>query len=138
VAGGADACDPDRRLVRIGLEPGDQSLQILRRQTLLAHDQKRLAADFDDWFQIFQEIERQRIKAAGQHMRRGCADAQRIAVGSRSDRAADTETAGSAADILDDDGLPQNRPDLLPRNRATVSVAPPAGNGTIMLIGRAG
>jgi hypothetical protein len=54
---GADAGDSDRCLVGISLQPGDQALQIIRRQALLADDQQRLAADLDDRLEIFQEIE---------------------------------------------------------------------------------
>ena len=120
MASGADTGDPHRRLIGIGLEPGDQPLQIVRRQAFLCDDQERLAADFDHRFQIPEQIERQSIEAAGQHMRRGGSDAQCMAVSGRADRAADTQAAGSARDILNDDGLPQNGPHLLtkePRHR---------------------
>jgi hypothetical protein len=53
-------------------------------------------------------------------MRGRGADAQRVAVGGRTDGAADPEAAGGAGNVLDDDGLA------------------PAGNGTIMVTGRAG
>ena len=87
----------------------------------------------------FKQIELQGVEAAGQHMRGRGADAQRVAVGGRANRAADAEAAGGAADVLDDDGLAENGPQTLSaRNRASVSVAPPAGNGTIMVIGRVG
>src|SRR5580693_7009832 len=91
MAGGADARDADRRLVGIGLEPGDQALQIVCRQALLADDQQRLAANFDDRLEVLQQIEWQMIEAAGQHMRGGGADAERVAVGERANRAADAD-----------------------------------------------
>ena len=47
-------------------------------------------------------------------------------------------TAGGAANVLDDDGLTENAVTFSARNRASVSVAPPAGNGTIMVIGCVG
>jgi hypothetical protein len=50
----ADAGDAGRRLVGIGLEPGDQPLQIVRRQVLLADDQERLAADLNDRLEVLQ------------------------------------------------------------------------------------
>ena len=83
MAGRADAGDADRCLVGIGLEPGDQPLQIVRRQAVLADDQQRLAADLDDRLEILQQVERQRVEPAGQHMRGRGADAQRVAVGGR-------------------------------------------------------
>jgi hypothetical protein len=45
VAGGADAGDAGRCLVRIGLEPGDQPLEVVGRQAVLADDQQGFAAD---------------------------------------------------------------------------------------------
>ena len=113
MAGRADAGDADRRLVGIGLQPGDQPLEIVRRQALLADDQQRLAADLDDRLEILQQIELQRVEAAGQHMRGRGADAERVAVGGRAHRAADAEAAGRASDIFDHHGLAENRSHLL-------------------------
>ncbi len=109
----ADAGDAHRRLVGIGLEVGDQPFQVIRRQALLADDQKRLAADLNDRLQVLQQIELKRVEAAGQHMRGRGADAQRIAVGGRTHGAADADAAGGARDVLDDDGLTEHSPHLL-------------------------
>ena len=86
----------------------------------------------------FKQIELQRVEAAGQHMRGRGADAQRVAVGGRAHGAADAEAAGGASDILDHDRLAEIGRICSARKRASVSVAPPAGNGTIMVIGRVG
>ena len=53
------------------------------------------------------------VEAAGQHMRGRGADAQRVTIGGRANRAADTETAGSSANVLDDHGLTENAVYLL-------------------------
>ena len=94
--GGADAGDADRGLVRIGLQPGDQPLQIVSRKGLLADDQQRLGADQDHRFQIPEQVELQRIEPAGQHMRGRGADRERVAVGGRAHRTADAEGARGA------------------------------------------
>ena len=57
----ADAGDADRRGVGIGLEPGDQLLEIGRRQSLAADDQERLGGKLRDRLEIGHEIELQRI-----------------------------------------------------------------------------
>jgi hypothetical protein len=81
---------PTEALSGIGLEPADQPLEIVRRKTLFADDQQRLAADLDHRLQILQQIEGKRIETAGQHMR-GRGAAQRVAVGCGANRAADTD-----------------------------------------------
>ena len=101
---------PTDALSGLALSQAIKPFQIVRRQALLADDQQRLAADLDDRLEVLQEIERQLIEAAGQHMRGRGADAERVAVGGRANRAADADAARGARDIFDDDRLPQNCP----------------------------
>src|ERR1700732_3179389 len=100
MAGRADAGDPDRRLVGIVLEIRYQSPQIVRRKALSADDQQRFASDLDDRLEILQQIEWKGVKAAGEHVRGRRADAERVAVGGRANRAADADAAGSTCDVL--------------------------------------
>ena len=63
---------------------------------------------------------------------------ERIAIGSGAGEPADADTAGGAADIVDDDGLTKRARMPSAMTRASISLAPPAGNGTMMVIGRVG
>ena len=117
---------PTDALSGLAFSQRDQPLQIVGRQALLADDQQRLAADLDDRLEILQQIELQRVEAAGQHVRGRGADAQRVAVGGRAHGAADAEAAGGASDILDHHGLAENRPHLLGQ-KARQRVGGPAG-----------
>ena len=60
---------PPRRLVGVRLQPGDQLLQVVRRQSFLRDDQLRVAGDQRDRLEILQQVVRQRIDGAVDHVR---------------------------------------------------------------------
>src|SRR6202022_2572780 len=98
MAGGADAGNARGRLARVGLEPGDQLLQVVRRKAFPAADQERLGCELRDRLQVVAQIERERVESADQDMRAQGADAERVAVRGRTHRPADTYAAGCAGD----------------------------------------
>ena len=65
-------------------------------------------------------------------------DVDRVAIGRRARDAPDGDAAAGAADILDDDRLPERGPHTSARMRAATSVDPPGGNGTMSVIWRDG
>ena len=94
-----------RRLLRVGLEPGDQLFQVPCRQVLACHDDVRVARQARDRLEILQHVVGQRVDRAVDHVRGPVADADGVAVGSGAHGAADPDGAGRAGDVLDDDRL---------------------------------
>ena len=80
---GADAAGAGRRLVGIGLQPGDQALHVVGRQVLAAHDEHRAGDDQGDRREVGEQVVLQGVGGAVQHVVAPLADAQRIAVGRR-------------------------------------------------------
>ena len=78
---GADAGDALRRLVGIGLEPGDQRLEVARRHALPRGHQQRAVREQRDGLEVGEEIVGKRVERADQHVRRQGAGDQRVAVG---------------------------------------------------------
>ncbi len=99
-----------RRLVRVGLEPGNQFFQVACRQVLPRHDDIGIAGQTRDRFEIFQHVVRQRVDRSVHDVRRPVADADGVPVGGGAHRAADTDGARRAGHILDDDRLAKRRP----------------------------
>ena len=91
-------------LVGIGFHPGDKVFQVVRRQRFLADHQLRIERYQADRIEILHEIVVQRIDDA-RDMRVPLADVDRVTVRLRAREPADRDTAASATDILDDDGL---------------------------------
>ena len=117
-AAGADA--RRRRLVRIGLQPGDQLLGVLGRQRLLADDHQRRHREPDDRLEIVHRIPRHRIERRRADVARPVADAERVAVGRRADHAADADGGARAGHGLDQDRLAERLLHVLahdPRDR---------------------
>jgi hypothetical protein len=104
------------RLVRVGFEPRNQALQIIRWQVLSGRDQQGLVGKLGHRSQIAQEIERQRVERPDQHVRGRGANAQRVAIGGRAYDAADADAAGRAGDIFDDNRLAKGHPHALSQN----------------------
>ena len=96
---------PDAGFAGIGLEPGDQLLEVMHRQAVLDADQQRLVGKLGDRRQIVEQIEIQFVEAADQNIRGQGADAQRVAVGRRVRDLADADGAGRAGEIFDNDRL---------------------------------
>ena len=100
-------------LVRIGLQPGDQLLQIVGRK-IAAADQPELGrGERRDRCQILKQIEGQRIERAGADMRGPLAEADGVAVRRRAGDPRRADRATRAADILDDHRLAERRPHVV-------------------------
>ena len=104
---------PHRYLARVGLDPRDQLVQVLRGDRGIADDQLRIGSDQRHRLEVLEEIVRERIGRAVEHMGAPLADAQRIAVGRRAGDPADADAAVRPGDVLDDDGLPERHPHAL-------------------------
>ena len=96
----ADAGISHRRLAGIGLEPGNQALEVVRRHGVVGKDQERLGRDHADRFEVGDEIVFERIDRAIDDVRRPVTDAERIAVARRLRDAADADAAACAGHIL--------------------------------------
>ncbi len=110
------AASPDRRgrrLARVGLEPGDQFLGILRRERVPADDHQGRGAQEGDGLKLQHRIVGDRIHGAGADMARPVADAERIAVGRGLRGAADADAGAGTGDILDHHRLPEGCPHAL-------------------------
>ena len=70
--------------------------------------------------------------------RRSAVDANRVAVGRTLGEGVDPGQAAGAGAVLDDDLLAEFGAKSVPNERANRSAGPPAGNGTISLMGFAG
>jgi hypothetical protein len=105
VAGGTHAGVALRDLVRVGLQPGDEPHEIVRRHGFLGHDQERLGRDQRNGFEVLQQVELEGIDRAARDVGPPLADAEGVAVGRRARDTADTDGAARAGDVLDDDGL---------------------------------
>ena len=66
------------------------------------------------------------------------AEIDRVAIGRRAREPANPDAAARAANVLDITGWPSNGRIRSAKTRAVTSVEPPGGNGTIMVIWRAG
>src|SRR5215831_3572874 len=97
------------RLVGIGLKPCDQALEIAGRQILSCHDHVGITWQPRDGFEIRTDVVGQRINRAIDHVRWPVADAHGIAVGSGAYGASNSDRAGRAGHVFDDDWLAQRR-----------------------------
>ena len=101
---GADAAGAGRRLVGVGLQPGDQALHVVGRQVLAAHDQHRASDDQGDRREVGEQVVLQGVGGAVQHVVAPLADAQRVAVGRRARDLADADRAAGARHVVDQHG----------------------------------
>jgi hypothetical protein len=105
--GGSQAPGAQSRLVRIGLQPFDQSGKVVRGQIPPGHDQRRIADDLRNRIHGRVDVVRQRQHSAVQHVRRPGAETDRVTVGRGADGPADSDRTRCARDIFDDDRLTQ-------------------------------
>src|SRR5262245_11778938 len=94
-----------RRLVGIGLEPGDQLSQVGCRQVLSRHDDIGIARQAGDRLEILQHVVWERIDRSIHDVGRPVADADGVTVGRGAHGAANTDGARRAGHVFDDDGL---------------------------------
>ena len=109
-----------RGLVRVGLEPVDQFLEVVRRQGFPHDSELRIGRDQRDRLEIVQHVVWQLVDRAVDHMRAPMADTDRVAVGRGARDASDADRARRSGCVLDDDGLAERRPHPLahdPRDR---------------------
>ena len=102
-AAGADM--GHRRFVRIGLEPGDEVLGVIGRQPGLAKDDERRGAERCHRLEVAQHMPLHRIQRTGADVAGPVADAERVSVGCRRDRAADADRGARAGHVLGDHRL---------------------------------
>ncbi len=105
----ADAGIALAHLVGVGLQVGDEFLQVGRGRRLLGHDQERLRGDQRDRLEVLHQIELQIIDRAARDVGAPLADRKRVAVGRRTRDAADADRAARAGGVLDDDRLTEMR-----------------------------
>jgi hypothetical protein len=100
-------------LVGIGLQPGNQLFEVVRRQIAPPDQPELRRGERRDWRQVFQQIEGQRIERATADMRGPLAEADGVAVrrGARHARRADG--AAGAAHIFHDHRLAERYPHAL-------------------------
>ena len=135
----AEARVGERHLVLVLLHVLDQRLEIVRRQVLLRDERHRHVDDLADVLEVLERLERQRAVERRRRRHADMREQQRVAVGARvfqlrrGDRARPrrerSRRRSSGRDAC---------PSLAPSDRATVSVGPPAANGTISEIGFVG
>ena len=104
---------PNVRLVGIGLQPGDQLLEVVRRQGLATNDQLRVGRDQHDRLEILLQVVVAADRSAVADMGVPLADVDGVAVGRRARDAADADAAAGAADVLDDHRLTERGPHAL-------------------------
>jgi hypothetical protein len=119
-----------RRLFGIGFQPGDKTLEIVRRQCLPADDHQRVLRQQADGLEIPDEVVWQRINRAVHHMSVPLADVDRVAVGGGTGDPADADATLGGPDILDHDGLPERRPHPFGHDAGEHIGRSAGGNGT--------
>jgi hypothetical protein len=120
VLAGAQARGALGRLVRIGLQPGDQLLEILRREILPHHSDIGILRQAGDRYEVLLDVVVQIVDRAVGDVRRPVADAHRVAVRRGVHGAADADGTVGAGDVLDHDRLAERRAHRLtqgPRHR---------------------
>src|SRR5262249_21247902 len=127
-----------RCLVGMRLQPGDQFAQVLRWLRFSRNKHNRTCGERRDWFKIFQHIVGKRVERAVMYKRAVKTETNRVAIRLRAGSATDADASVSSADVLNDDRLPNGPRIRSAMIRAITSVAPPAGKGTIIVIGRVG
>ena len=133
-AAGADGAECGRLGLR--LQPSDQFARRLRRHGVFAEDPQWRGGQQRDRLQIFQDVVIELVDRRRADMARPIADADRVAVRRGVDDAPGRDRAARAADGFDDDRLAERAfPCASASIRASVSVGPPGGKPTIMVIG---
>ena len=96
----------------IGLHPGHQLLELVRRQILLGDHELRIDRDQPDRLEVLLQVVVQIVDDAAD-VGVPLADVDGVAVGRSARDAPDRDAAAGAADVLDDDRLAEDRPHLL-------------------------
>ena len=115
-AAGADRAG---RPVGVGLEPGDQLLDVRGRQILAPDDTLRADREHLERLKIGLHVERQRIHRAATDIGCPLADADGVAVGGRAIETGEADGAAGAAHVLCDHRLAERGPHVFgdePRN----------------------
>ena len=99
-------------LAGIGLQPGDQRLEVVRRQRLLADQELRIDGNQADRLEVLLQVIGEGIDHAA-NMGVPLADVDGVAIGRGARDAADGDATAGAADVLDDDRLAERRPHAL-------------------------
>src|SRR5262249_60913578 len=88
-----------------GFQPCDQLNQSVRRQAASSDEHLRRGRQQRNWLKVVDEVERQRVGRAAEDMTIEMADAERVAIGRRADRAANPDCASSTRAVFDNDRL---------------------------------
>ncbi len=99
--------DASGRLVGIGLQPGDQFIQIICRHRFPCKKKIRKRGKRRDGFEIIQHIVWKGIESAVQHMPAQETEVDCIAIGPRAVNSADTDAPVGASHVFDDNWLPK-------------------------------
>ncbi len=105
----SDAGRPDHALAWVGLEPGNQLLDVFRGHGFRRDDELRSVGDQSDWHEVGEQVIRQRIDRTIHHMRAPMTDADGVTVAWRARHAPDADIAAGARHVLDDHRLSQRR-----------------------------
>jgi hypothetical protein len=105
----ADAANTLGYLVRIGLQPSDEPLEVVGRHGVLGQEQIRSSSKQGHGLEICQQIIVERIDRAARDMRRVLAQAERVTVGRCAGDATNRNGAACACHVLDDDRLTEKR-----------------------------
>ena len=97
-------------VIRIGLQPRDQLLHILRWQVLSSNEHQRVCCEKSYWIEILQEVIANTVCCSAKDVGVQLPDAQRVAVGRGAGDAGDTDAASRTRDVLDDQRLTKMRP----------------------------
>ena len=127
-----------RHLRRRGPHPGDQLGERIGGERFASDQHQRVVVDEGDRREVLLGIERQvRMQ---RHIGRDLQIVQQqgMAVRGRARDPAGGDRGGAAADILDDEALPELLGEFRRQHARQRSVGPPAGYGTMMVIARLG
>ena len=123
-AAGADGCG--RRLVGVGLEPGDQRLEIVGGKILTRGDEHRAVGQQRYGGKILEHVVLHRVDRARADVAQPITDADRVAVRRRACGAPKPDAAAGAGDVLDHDGLAECDGEMIGKD-ARNRIGDPAG-----------
>ena len=108
-----DAVGSGRRLAGIGLQPGNETLEIIGRHDFLCDNQDWLRREWCDGFEICEKVVRKRIGNAVRYECAPVAERDSVAIVCRPRDPADPDAAPSAGHVFDHYWLAQRCPHAL-------------------------
>src|SRR5262245_44615093 len=117
---------------------GDELLDVLRGEVGCDHEHLIALGDLRDRREVLYGVVIAKGDRRSHHQGAGVAEQQRVAVGLGARDRFGAERAAGAGAILDDHGLPKDRPKALNHEARRGVDGPPGGYGTTILISRSG